>query len=159
MAQTDELSPVGLPSISPHLLTPVLIKSTEMRTISLSLFSLFITSSVSSDFFVCERMTASKRVMPFCASVHSSLMWCCQLLMRAKQRERQAEPEQSFANPHELLMRGIVGSPAPNHTRMHAHTIKFTPRCAKVFRTHTEGPWLHADKQMDKQQNIHISTF
>lgn len=40
VAQTDELSPVGLPSISPHLLTPVLIKSTEMRTISLTLFSL-----------------------------------------------------------------------------------------------------------------------
>lgn len=35
--------------------------------------------------YVCVRMTASERVMPFCASVHSSLVWCCQLLMRAKQ--------------------------------------------------------------------------
>ncbi len=116
---------------------------------------------------MCERMTASKRVMPFCASVHSSLMWCCQLLMRAKQRET-GRARAVICQPAWAVNEGDCGKPTDTHTRTHTHTLLCMPtqsdslHHAKVcthFRTHTEEPWLHADKQMDKQQNIHISTF
>lgn len=130
VAQTDELSLVGLPSISPHLLTPVLIKSTEMKTISLSLYHFLrfhgllcvwaYDSEEAGNAILCQCPLISHVVLP--AANESQA-----------ERERQAGLEQSFANPQELLMRGIVGSPTHNHTPlMSAHTIKFTPPCQSL---------------------------
>lgn len=141
-----------LPS-PPHLLTPVLIKSTEMSTISSSL-------SLRRVLYVCVSMTASERVMLFCASVHSSLVWCCQLLMRAKQWG--IETGSAIAVICQLawgVNEGDCGK-----SRAQPHTCTFAPShnqtlgtIAKVC-THLRT-WMHEDKQMDAQPNIHISTL